>query len=254
MGVNFPDVRYIVNWGPARSILDQHQEAERAGRDGKKSHVIIIFHGQQVGHCEQEVKDFVRAKGCYRVAAYKTLDTTIEPLKPLHDCCSYCSTICKCGGVQCDGAELPFESGMQEESTSENNDLMRREVTPEDRVILKDALCEVRNDMGVEGLSLNKSSSHGFSMQLIEDITSKCDTIFTVKDIIYNFRVFSISNSLRILELIQEVFMDIPNLEETLSFLNLSFLDANSRVHEWFDFDDIDLGMENDSDSELLEL
>ena len=37
MGVNFPDVRYIVNWGPARSILDQHQEAGRAGRDGKKS-------------------------------------------------------------------------------------------------------------------------------------------------------------------------------------------------------------------------
>ena len=51
-------------------------------------HVIIIYHGQQVGHCEQEVKDFVRAKGCYRVAAYKTLDATNEPLEPLHDCCS----------------------------------------------------------------------------------------------------------------------------------------------------------------------
>ena len=100
MGVNFPDVRYIVNRGPTRSILDQHQEAERAGRDGKKSHVIIVYHGQQVGHCEQEVKDFVRAKGCYCVAAYKTLDATIEPLEPLHDCCSYCSNICKCGGAQ----------------------------------------------------------------------------------------------------------------------------------------------------------
>lgn len=100
MGVNFPDVRYIVNWGPARSILGQHQEAGRAGRDGKKSHVIVIYHGQQAGHCEQEVKNFVRAKGCYRVAAYKTLDTTIKPLEPLHDCCSFFSTICKCGGVQ----------------------------------------------------------------------------------------------------------------------------------------------------------
>ena len=55
MGVNFPDVRYIINWGPARTILDQHQEAGRAGRDGKKSHVIVIYHGQQVSHCEQEV-------------------------------------------------------------------------------------------------------------------------------------------------------------------------------------------------------
>ena len=74
MGVNFSDVR----------------KEGRAGRDGKKSHVIIIYHGQQAGHCEQEVKDFVRAKGCYRVAAYKTLDTAIEPLEPFHDCCSFC--------------------------------------------------------------------------------------------------------------------------------------------------------------------
>ena len=62
MGVNFPDVRYIVDWGPARSILDQHQEAGRAARDEKKSHVIVIYHGQQAGHCEHEVKCFVRAK------------------------------------------------------------------------------------------------------------------------------------------------------------------------------------------------
>ena len=75
--------------------------------------------------------------------------------------------------------------------------------------------------MGVEGLSLDKSSGHGFSMELIEDITSNCETIFTVQDVISNFPVFSISNSLRILEVIQEVFMDIPNLEETLSFMNL---------------------------------
>ena len=42
MGVNFPDVRFIINWGPARSILDQHQEAGRAGRDGKRAHVAVI--------------------------------------------------------------------------------------------------------------------------------------------------------------------------------------------------------------------
>ena len=258
MGVNFPDVRYIVNWGPARSILDQHQEAGRAGRDGKKSHVIVIYHGQQAGHCEQEVKDFVRAKGCYRVAAYKTLDTTIKPLEPLHDCCSFCSTICKCGGVQCNGADLPFESAVQEESGSENSHVMQREVTPEDRITLQEALCEVRNNMGVEGLSLDKSSSHGFSMQLIEDIMSNCETIFTVQDLICNFPVFSISNSLRILEVIQEVFMDIPNLEETLTFMNLhsvpELLNVNSRVHEWFDFNEIDLGVESDNDSVLLEI
>ena len=50
MGVN------IVNWGPARSLLDQHREAGRAGRDGIPSHVLIIYHGQQLSHCEEHGK------------------------------------------------------------------------------------------------------------------------------------------------------------------------------------------------------
>ena len=99
MGVNFPDVCFkaiylsiylVINWGPARSILDQHQEAGRAGRDGKRAHVVVInfIMGNK----------FVRTKGCFRVAAYKSLDDTIQPLEPPHDCCSFCSSICKCAG------------------------------------------------------------------------------------------------------------------------------------------------------------
>ena len=99
MGVNFPDVCFkaiylsiylAINWGPARSILDQHQEAGRAGRDGKRAQVVVInfIMGNK----------FVRTKGCFRVAAYKSLDDTIQPLEPPHDCCSFCSSICKCAG------------------------------------------------------------------------------------------------------------------------------------------------------------
>lgn len=48
MELNFEDVRYVVNWGPARNLLDQLQGAGRAGRDGKRSHVVIVYHGQQL--------------------------------------------------------------------------------------------------------------------------------------------------------------------------------------------------------------
>ena len=61
MGVNFPDIRYIIIWGAARTILDLHQEA---GRDGLLSHVIVLYHGQQIGPSEQEVKDLIKAQGC----------------------------------------------------------------------------------------------------------------------------------------------------------------------------------------------
>ena len=43
MGVNFPDIRYIFTWGAARSLLDFHQEAGRAGRDGVQSRVVVLY-------------------------------------------------------------------------------------------------------------------------------------------------------------------------------------------------------------------
>ena len=58
--------------------------------------------------CEQHIKDFVRTKGCFRVAAYKSLDNTIQPLEPPRDCSSFCSSICKCAGESCDAETLPF--------------------------------------------------------------------------------------------------------------------------------------------------
>ena len=45
MGINFPDIRYIINWGHAPNLLDHHQEAGRAGRDRCQSDVVVIYHG-----------------------------------------------------------------------------------------------------------------------------------------------------------------------------------------------------------------
>ena len=81
MGVNFPDIRYIITWGAARSLLDFHQEA-----DGVQSHVVVLYHGQQVGPCEKEVKQFLKTNGCLRVGAYQSLDKNIKSLSPLHNC------------------------------------------------------------------------------------------------------------------------------------------------------------------------
>ena len=96
MGVNFPNVHYIVNFGPARSLLDFHQQAGRAGRDGKPSDVILYFYGQQLAHCDEDVHTFLKSTGCYRVASYVSFDLCIVPLSPLHDCCNNCAISCTC--------------------------------------------------------------------------------------------------------------------------------------------------------------
>ena len=76
-GVNFSDIRYVINWGPAHNLLDHHQEAGRAGGDGKQSDIVVIYHGQQLTHCEDKVKSFVKSQSCLRVASYSVFDPNI---------------------------------------------------------------------------------------------------------------------------------------------------------------------------------
>ncbi|XP_015760050.1 PREDICTED: Bloom syndrome protein homolog [Acropora digitifera] len=156
MGVNFPDIRYIITWGVARSLLDFHQEAGHAGRDGLQSHVVVLYHGQQVGPCEKE-----------------SLDKNINSLSPLHNCCSFCATVCKCNGHSCNAEALPFEgeTSLPEEAVNRTT----REVTPRDRRDLDSALKEVVTSIKMQGLSTDNTSSHGFSEQMISDVVTKRD-------------------------------------------------------------------------------
>ena len=90
MGVNFPDVCYVIMYGPARSLLDFHQEAGRAGRDGLSLDILLYFYGQKLAHCEEDVRDILKISGCYRIASYKTFDPEIASLSPSYDCCFLC--------------------------------------------------------------------------------------------------------------------------------------------------------------------
>ena len=44
MGMNFPDIEYVINWGPARNLLDYHQEPGKAGRDYRQAHSTVLYH------------------------------------------------------------------------------------------------------------------------------------------------------------------------------------------------------------------
>ena len=45
MGVNFPDIRYIITWGAARSLLDFRQEAGRAEVSSQRLFAEVDFGG-----------------------------------------------------------------------------------------------------------------------------------------------------------------------------------------------------------------
>jgi ATP-dependent DNA helicase RecQ len=233
MGVNFPSIRYIINFGPARNILEQHQEIGRAGRDGLQSHARIIYHGHQLSYCEEPVKDFVKTESCLRVAAYKVLDDRIQPLQQPHLCCKNCSALCDCQEEQCLFIPPEFERDAPLLSELYKVPDLTRPVSNEDMSDLKGALDEIKHSLTQGSHLLDNFSGHSFSPHLVDDVVKNCSRIFTIGDILDTCPVFSFANAIKILEVIQEIFLDIPNFDYTMELLIGSQSKVSKKTYLW---------------------
>ena len=200
MGVNFPDVRYVVMYGPPRNLLDFHQQAGRAGRDGTLAHTVLFYYGQQVAHVEHEIREFLNSACCFRVASYKKFDKDITPHSPGHMCCNICSETCACGSFDCQQVYVPHE---QCSAIDESTSSLRRCVTEEDKELLRDALESHQAHLSTSGtiIALGSLPCHGFPKEAICDVLDNCHKLFTVSDVISCVPVFSVTHAKEILRL-----------------------------------------------------
>ncbi|XP_068756193.1 ATP-dependent helicase wrn-1-like [Montipora capricornis] len=229
MGVNFPDTKYVVHYGPARSLVDHIQEVGGAGRNGEKADDITIYYGQQLAACEKGVKDFMKTDGCLRKAIFVPFKPDVESVTPMHECCSMCEQDCKCSGDRCSRIPQPFDHEDSVNSTTYTS-LFERNVYPEDKEALRSALIGLKERFDSTGSpAFDPVSTHGFSIELIEAIVSDCAHCATQDYLMASFPLFSEEHAFVVLEILHEIFDDIPGIEELMQ-ITVSTSSTSSHV------------------------
>ena len=183
------------------------------------------------------------------MAAYRSLDSSIQPGIIPHECCSFCAKTCQCNQEGCSGDTLLFQ---ESEVEGKEQPKKRRDITPIDRSYLKNALIEVFQYLRGGGI-FGESTMEWFSMKLVDDVDESCAEIFTIDDLTSKVPVFSIANALRVLEVIQEVFLDIPYFEETMLHFASQGICLDMPPITWMDMDDSALYECNSDNDDLLE-
>ena len=100
MGLDSPDVRTALHWGPSADIESYVQESGRIGRDGEKALAKLFYTPRDL--TSKFVSDDVKAycanrdKLCRTELLFKQFDYYSKFNGLLHDCCDVCAPKCLC--------------------------------------------------------------------------------------------------------------------------------------------------------------
>ena len=211
MGVNFPNVRHIIHYGPPREMEELVQQIGRAGRDGRPAFALIMYNGQKTRNCDQLVKDFCKTDNCLRKPLLADFGVKEFANYQTHKCCISCHKECSC--LNGSGCEVPLPE-ISVVEPKENVKYKTRDITSEQRQLLQELLQDYKLElssqlfsfMGVNGMEL-------FSDILVKKVLKHAPFIFDKGYILDHLPVFNKGHAMDILCMINDVFEDIDEGE-----------------------------------------
>ena len=213
MGIDSPNVRYVIHWGPPEDLESYVQESGRGGRDNNLSTATLYYGKKDIArnsHATEVMKRYCENMSeCRRVLLMRQFtDEALDlPCYP-HLCCDVCASVCMCEDCNPDASfhdqlseSVPFPSSRelstQDFSTPPKSVQMR----------LKEQLAEYRESLLSEAHAtalVGIELCSGLTDQTIANIATNCLYIHCESDLL-KFGVTSRVYCSCIFEIINEV-------------------------------------------------
>ena len=219
MGVDIKGLHRIINYGPPSDIESYIQELGRAGRDGKQSEALLMYHGRQLRHCTPEMLEYLKSSTCRRSKLLELFDKgTVSSYnfpREKHLCCDTCELMCTCETINCPDI-LDSMNSLKSRITANTTSEKLRPVSIDQKQRLEGLLRECQKMMRETLLESNPELFYAsvdnvtcFSNQLIQEIVCKCDSLFSVEDILEKLSVWKVDHAHKIYSCLCKVFPDL---------------------------------------------
>ena len=111
MGINIPDIRRVIHFGPSTDIEEYVQQSGRGGRDGDQCHALLYtYSGCTRGHVSNDMKEYWKSTDtCHRWTLFQYFPGLFVQPSVLHKCCDACQSKCLCS-CQCHHCECGVDS------------------------------------------------------------------------------------------------------------------------------------------------
>ena len=100
MGLDCPNVRQVIHWGPSSDVESFIQETGRGGRDGMLTSSLLLFGKNDMRYVSEAMQRYCHITDvCRRILLFQDFDGFSEiqlPCKPCL-CCDICKRKCGCG-------------------------------------------------------------------------------------------------------------------------------------------------------------